>query len=270
MEEIEHKKKDEQEAKSEADLPYDVNMELFDKIATHLFKAGQRGENISDLYSSLNVSKPAGSRTSYLLRYFNLADSDNKKTWLTEDGMVFANSNIENKRQIIIKNVPRKYKIMLNWIKTSKENSMPTNEIKNSVIRIFKMSMSKRILDSMVTAFCNFFDYYEIAEYTKGKSSKCGLTDIGLKLLGEEIESIQKEEKPLTKEDEYLLEREKKGNKKDVFIKIISPMGVNELHAKNKEEFKKIIEKLKDLWHVIETFWPEEELKNQEEDKHEE
>lgn len=252
--------------KNKSDLPYDINMELFTKMVSALSKVGGKGENIIDLYNSLNINKQVASKTSTLLKFVGLANSNNRTIWLTQEGLIFANSTDEGKRKIIMSKLPKKYYTMLNWIKNSKDNSMATNDIRNSVIRIFNVHLGKRLLDSVVVAFCNFFNHFEIIKYTKGKSSKCELTEIGLSLLGEKIE-LKEETKPNEPNEENLenISDNNLSSVKSIFkMLVISPMGKNTFSAKNKPEFQELRKKLNKMWDTIEEFWVEE---NKEENK---
>lgn len=239
--------------KTKSELPYDINMELFTKMINALSKVGGKGENIIDLYNSLNVRKQVASKTSTLLKFVGLANSNNRTIWLTQEGLIFSNSTEEGKREIIMSKLPKKYRVMLNWFKNSKEHSMATSDIRNSVIKIFNVHVGKRLLDSMVVAFCNFFNYFGIVKYTKGKSSKCEITQIGLSLLGEQPENNI--ENP--KEDKNIFDLP--SGKSNFQMLIISPMGKNTFNAKSKKEFQDLRKKLNKMWDTIEEFWIEED-----------
>jgi len=259
---MENQEKENQKERSKADLPYDINMELFSKMIVALSKVGGKGENIIDLYNSLNVRKQVASKTSTLMKYVSIADSNNRKIWLTQDGMVFANSTEEGRRKIVMKNIPKNYKTMLNWIRNAKDYSMSANDLRNSVIRIFHFDVGKRLLDSMVVAFCNYFSHFKILNYVKGKTSRCSLTQEGLKLLGEDIKQEEIKENSLNPKDNLNINSDK-----EISILIKSPMGKNIIEANTKEEFNELKENLSKLWDMIDAFWKPVEKEKQTEKK---
>lgn len=178
-------------SKAPLELPYDVSMNLFDSMINSLARSGSKGENIGDLYKTLNTITAIASKTTSLLRYLGLIETNGYKIALTTEGFVFANSPIEEKRNIVMKSLPKNYKIMLSWLKSSKDGSMTTQEIKSSIIKMFNLGLSQRLLDGVVVSFCNFFSHLGIVDYTKGKGSKCTITELGKSLLDGNFTSQQ-------------------------------------------------------------------------------
>ncbi len=172
--------------KKEEQLPYDVRIDLFEKIMAELSRAGEKGINIEELYSSLGVNTPVGSRSLGLCKFLDFVDSDGKKTWLTENGFNFAYAATETKKQVIAQNFPKPYLIMLKWIYNA-GGSMNISDIRISVVKHLKIKVSRRLLESMVTSFANICEYAGLINYIKGKGSRCELVDNGKEFISKPI-----------------------------------------------------------------------------------
>jgi len=168
-----------------------VRIDLFEKIMAELSRAGEKGINIEELYKSLGVITPVGSRSLGLCKFLGVVDSDGKKTWLTEIGFNFVYVSKEERKQVIAQYLPKSYLIMLKWIYNA-GGTMPISDIRVSVVKHLEIKVSRRLLESMVTSFANVCEYAGLVNYIKGKGSRCELTDIGKEFISKPISSGEK------------------------------------------------------------------------------
>lgn len=140
----------------------------------------------SELYRHLPSVKDASkSYSKKMADFLGLIITNGYNVEISEIGNLFlANKGEENKRKFLSNNLPKKYKMLLSWIKNSVEGIISINELKQAIIKN-KLEEKKNtdIYDWMLGQFAKYGEYLGILNYIKGQNSRCEITEVGKQVL---------------------------------------------------------------------------------------
>src|SRR3989338_9182984 len=118
-------------------LPYNVDIKLFEDILNDLKTTGQNEIKLGTLWVDVSASgNPNRSYTLTMAKFLNLVDTDKTNVWLTSFGVqTFKYSSGDKRRVSLVNNLPERYKVMFKWIKNAGE--LLTSEIKGEYVKNF-------------------------------------------------------------------------------------------------------------------------------------
>ena len=166
------------------ELPYGADLKVIFTIVEVVSREGNI--SVSELYKHLPIkSNPTKSYSKKTAEFLGLITSKGYAVEITEIGKLFvANKGEENRKKFLANNMPKKYKMLLGWIDSSKEGIMELSELKQAIIRS-KLEDKKNpdIYDWMLNSFANFGESIGILKYIKGQKSRCEITEFGKQVL---------------------------------------------------------------------------------------
>lgn len=180
------------ENETKFDLPYNVDIELLDKILNDLKNTGKEGVNLETLWIDVGATKNINrSYTLNMAKFLKLVDSNTTKVWLTDFGMKLRYGTKEERNKLLALNMPQKYLSMFKWILDVGE--LRSSEIKSKYIDAWGSPSSTLIWDRAIAVFLNYCQWLNLVVYSgRGNQSKATITNFGRKVL----------ESPLPDEDE--------------------------------------------------------------------
>ncbi|MCE2507146.1 MAG: hypothetical protein J4F36_11925 [Nitrosopumilaceae archaeon] len=175
-------------------LPYNLDIKLFEEILSDLRTTGQNEVKLGTLWVNVSASgNPNRSYTLNMAKYLDLVDTDKTNVWLTDFGVQTFKYSSGDKRKITLSNkLPERYKAMFKWIKNSGE--LLTSEIKGEYVKNFGAPKSSIVFDKAITSFLTYCDYLKIIKYSgKGNAAKATVTEFGRTVFDQESSEIQQE-----------------------------------------------------------------------------
>lgn len=169
---------------NEIEMPYGADLKTaFTMVETvGRERIIQRPELYKHLPASNNVTK---SYSKKLAEFLGLVKSNGFNIEITEIGNLFlANKGDENRRKFLANNLPRKYKLILNWINNSSEGIATLNDLKQELIKSkLEDKGNHDIFDWMLTQFAKYGEYLGVIDYIKGQNSRCEMKEFGKQIL---------------------------------------------------------------------------------------
>jgi len=166
------------------ELPYGGDLKVIFTIVEVVSREGDI--STSELYKHLPIkSNPTKSYSKKTAEFLELISSKGYSVEITELGKLFiANKGEENRKKFLANNLPKKYKMLLGWINSSKDGVMELSELKQAIIRNkLEDKNNPDIYDWMLNSFANFGESVGILRYIKGQKSRCEITEFGKQVL---------------------------------------------------------------------------------------
>lgn len=166
--------------KNTIQLPYNVDIELLDKIMSDLKNTESDGIKQEVLWRNVGGTKNLNrSYTLNAVKYLGLVETASSKVMLTSLGTKsfrFATGN--DRRKILFQNLPDEYMTMFKWVHTAQE--IKSNEIKQNFLDSWGQALSNILLDKAIVTFLNYCQYLKLLRYIgKGTQARAIITEIG-------------------------------------------------------------------------------------------
>lgn len=177
---------------NDAEIPYNADPTVLDKMLDELKNTGSEGINIKTLWQNIDESKNLNrSYTLSLAKFLNLVDSDGAKIWLTKLGNQIRFYSGEKRNGMLVEKMPQTYKTMCKWIKHS-SGEILVSDLKAKYVEVFGNMKSNIVFDRAIASFLNYCKHIGVLTYFgKGSKAKITLTNFGRQALDQPVGSEQ-------------------------------------------------------------------------------
>lgn len=187
---------------NDAEIPYNSDPKVLDKILDELKNTGSDGINLKTLWQNIDEAKNMNrSYTLTLAKYLNLVDTDGTKIWLTKLGNQVRFYTGEKRNKILIERMPQTYLTMCKWIKHS-SGEMLASDLKSKYVEVFGSMKSNIVFDRAIASFLNYCSHIGILTYFgKGSKAKITLSNFGKQVLDQPLGDMKEDKNNDEKDD---------------------------------------------------------------------
>lgn len=160
-------------------MPYNADIQVTEAIIDAL--AREREIEVGELFKKVVAKNmPTKSYSLTLCKFLGFAEAQGTRVKLTTLGYKYVNTS--QKKELVAKNLPDKYKTILAWIKNH-NGTMTLDEIKTAIIDNWGTPPKERVFNSMLRTFGNFCNNIGVIKYVKGNAGRIEITQLGLSAL---------------------------------------------------------------------------------------